>query len=60
MVERLTIFRDRSRGLDDCYVQIGGTACDLWMGERTLDFRATKDLDRVLVVGVWHMMRAFL
>ena len=29
---------------------IGGTACDLWMGERALDFRATKDLDMVLVV----------
>ncbi len=50
MVEGLTIFRDRFRGLDDCYVLIGGTACDLWMGERALDFRATKDLDMVLVV----------
>ena len=50
MVEGLTIFRDRFRGLDDCYVLIGGTACDLWMGEQALDFRATKDLDMVLVV----------
>ena len=50
MVEGLTIFRDRFRGLEDCYVLIGGTACDLWMGERALDFRATKDLDMVLVV----------
>lgn len=50
MVEGLTMFRDRFRGLDDCYVLIGGTACDLWMGERALDFRATKDLDMVLVV----------
>jgi len=36
--------------LEDCYVLIGGTACDLWMGERDLEFRATKDLDIVLVV----------
>lgn len=50
MVEGLAVFRDRFRGLDDCYVLIGGTACDLWMGERALDFRATKDLDMVLVV----------
>jgi hypothetical protein len=50
MVEGLTIFRERFRGLEDCYVLIGGTACDLWMGERALDFRATKDLDMVLVV----------
>ncbi len=49
MVEGLALFRDRFRGLDDCYVLIGGTACDLWMGERALDFRATKDLDMVLV-----------
>jgi len=50
MVEGLAVFGDRFRGLDDCYVLIGGTACDLWMGERALDFRATKDLDMVLVV----------
>ncbi len=49
MVEGLTTFRDRFRGLEDCYVLIGGTACDLWMGDRALDFRATKDLDIVLV-----------
>jgi hypothetical protein len=29
MVGGLTIFRDRFRGLEDCYVLIGGTACDL-------------------------------
>lgn len=50
MVEGLAVFRDRFRGLDDCYVLIGGAACDLWMGERALDFRVTKDLDMVLVV----------
>lgn len=49
MVEGLTTFRDRFRGLQDCYVLIGGTACDLWMGDRALEFRATKDLDIVLV-----------
>lgn len=50
MVEGLNTFRERFAAYNDCYVLIGGTACDLWMGERQLDFRATKDLDVVLVV----------
>lgn len=50
MVEGLNTFRARFAAYNDCYVLIGGTACDLWMGERQLDFRATKDLDVVLVV----------
>ena len=34
----------------DQYTIIGGTACDLLMSEDGLDFRATKDLDMVLIV----------
>jgi hypothetical protein len=36
-------------GFEDCFILIGGTACDLWMGEKGIPFRATKDLDIVLV-----------
>jgi hypothetical protein len=50
MVEGLTIFRDRSRGLDDCYVLIGGTARDFWLVAPAFEFRAAKDLDMLLVV----------
>jgi len=37
-------------GLEDCFILIGGTACELWMSSQGLDFRATRDLDIVLVV----------
>ena len=48
MVKGLNIFREHFREYADRYVLIGGTACDLAMGEAGLDFRATKDLDIVL------------
>ena len=37
------------RTFTDSFVLIGGAACDLWMGERELRFRATEDLDVVLI-----------
>ena len=33
---------DHSRGFEDQYVLIGGAACDVWLTERGLAFRATK------------------
>ena len=50
MVRGLTKFSQHFVGLEDCFILIGGTACELWMGSQGLDFRATKDLDIVLVV----------
>jgi hypothetical protein len=50
MVRGLETFRSHFLGFEDSYVLIGGTACDLWMGAAGLPFRATKDLDVVLVV----------
>lgn len=38
------------RGHDGEYVLIGGGACDMLFGEAGQDFRATKDLDLVLLV----------
>jgi hypothetical protein len=50
VVKGLDFFREHFREYTDRYVLIGGTACDLAMGEAGLDFRATKDLDIVLCV----------
>ena len=49
MVTGLELFRDWFTGFEDCYTLIGGAACDLWMEEQRLSFRATVDLDLVLV-----------
>jgi hypothetical protein len=50
VVRGLYKFTQHLVGLEDCFILIGGTACELWMGSQGLDFRATKDLDIVLVV----------
>jgi hypothetical protein len=50
MVVGLERFREHFRGLDSSYVLIGGTACEAWMARSGLHFRATKDLDIVLVI----------
>ncbi|MFC3711326.1 hypothetical protein ACFOMD_02010 [Sphingoaurantiacus capsulatus] len=50
MVIGIDRFREHFAGHEHQYVLIGGSACDLIMGEAGLDFRATKDLDIVLIV----------
>jgi hypothetical protein len=50
MVRGIDRFRDYFKDQTDKYVMIGGTACDIAMSRMGLDFRATKDLDIVLVV----------
>lgn len=50
MVAGIESFKERFRGFEDQYVIIGGTACDILMSEEGLDFRATKDIDLVLIV----------
>lgn len=50
MVTGIDRFRDRFRGYEEQYAIIGGTACDLLMSEEGMDFRATKDIDLVLIV----------
>jgi len=50
MVGGMEGFREWFRGYEDCYVIIGGTACDILMSQEGLDFRATKDIDLVLIV----------
>ena len=50
MVSGFTKFKERFQGFKNQYVIIGGTACDLIMENEELPFRATKDVDIVLIV----------
>jgi hypothetical protein len=52
MVYGLEKFKEYFEGLTDQYVFIGGTACDILMKEIGAPFRATKDLDIVLIIEV--------
>ena len=50
MVTGIDTLKKYFKGFESEYVIIGGTACDLLMAEEGLDFRATKDIDMVLIV----------
>lgn len=50
MVTGFDSFRSWFIGYEEQYAIIGGTACDLLMAEEDFDFRATKDIDLVLIV----------
>ncbi|MCD7805854.1 MAG: hypothetical protein LUH19_00760 [Lachnospiraceae bacterium] len=50
MVTGFTKFKEKFQGFEDQYVIIGGTACDLLMESENRSFRATKDIDIVLIV----------
>ena len=50
MVTGIDSFKEWFKGSEEQYVIIGGTACDILMTEEGLDFRATKDIDLVLII----------
>lgn len=50
MVTGLSSFKKHFSAYAEQYTIIGGTACDLLMTENGIDFRATKDVDMVLIV----------
>lgn len=50
MVIGLEVLREAFKGYEDCYTIIGGTACDILMSRQNLDFRATKDIDMILLI----------
>ena len=50
MVTGLESFKKHFQGYEDEYVIIGGTTCGLIMSEEDRSFRATKDIDMVLIV----------
>ena len=49
-VRGLDLFAERFEAYQDAFILIGGAACDLWFTDLNMDFRATKDLDMVLIV----------
>ena len=67
MVKGLDKFRDYFSDYTDQYVLIGGTACEVSFRKYDLDFRATRDLDIVLIVEaqtkefgekIWEFIKA--
>ena len=50
MVKGIDMFREYFEEFTEQYVLIGGSACDISFHYNNMDFRATKDLDMVLVV----------
>lgn len=50
MVIGMEVFRKAFKGYENCYTIIGGTACDILMSRVNLDFRATKDIDMILLI----------
>lgn len=50
MVTGMESFRRWFAEYSDQYVIIGGTACDLLMSREDFDFRATRDIDMVLIL----------
>jgi hypothetical protein len=50
MVRGLNSFKAWFQGYERNYAIIGGTACDLLMSEAGTDFRATRDIDMVLII----------
>ena len=50
MIRGIEKFREYFERFSDYYVIIGGTACDALMDDAGIDFRATKDIDIVLLI----------
>ena len=50
MVIGLESFKRHFQGFENEYIIIGGTACDIIMESEGMPFRATKDIDMVLIV----------
>lgn len=42
-------FQSRFEGFSDNYIVIGGSACDWLMQNESIDFRATKDIDLIII-----------
>ena len=50
MIRGLEVFKNYFRSFSDQYVIIGGAACDIVFSEANSSFRATKDIDMVLII----------
>ena len=50
MVNGMESFVRKFRDYGDCYTIIGGAACDILMTEADTEFRATRDIDMILIM----------
>ena len=50
MGTEINSFIEKFKDYTDCYTVIGGTACDILMTEAGTDFRATNDIDMILIM----------
>ena len=50
MVDGIESFREAFKDFSDCYTVIGGAACDILMTEQDVEFRATHDIDMILIL----------
>lgn len=50
MISGIDSFKKHFKDYTDCYTVIGGAACDILMAEENQDFRATKDIDMILIL----------
>ena len=50
MVGGINSFREKFKDYSNCYTIIGGAACDILMTEADTIFRATKDIDMILIL----------
>jgi len=50
MIRGLDLFREHFADYKNAFVLIGGVACHEWLSTQGLPFRATKDMDMVLIV----------
>ena len=50
MVVGMESFIEKFREYTDCYTIIGGAACDILMTEAETEFRATRDIDMILIM----------
>lgn len=50
MVQGIESFREKFKNYTDYYTIIGGTACDILLTDADIPFRATKDVDMILIM----------
>ena len=50
MVSGIESFKEKFSKYEDCYTIIGGAACEILMSEAGTEFRATKDVDMILLL----------
>ncbi|MDO4939929.1 MAG: hypothetical protein Q4E54_08240 [Lachnospiraceae bacterium] len=50
MVSGINSFKEKFSNYENCYTIIGGAACEILMSEVGTEFRATKDVDMILIL----------